>query len=134
MDLFINIILYVVFLLMAFWNLMIAIIGLFPRFRGRTTGTLTKTSTQKNVPGRYGPIPILTRYVYTYTVNGKKYQYSGTIYNNKQHLHRKVAMMFVKGFPRHSHPNKLNCSKEWIIGSFMLFMSIAYTVLFIFWE
>ena len=35
-------------------------------------GTLRKADTRRNVPRKHGTIPILTEYIYTYTVNGKE--------------------------------------------------------------
>ncbi|MBQ9132763.1 MAG: hypothetical protein IJX62_09905 [Clostridia bacterium] len=49
------------------WNLMIAILGLFPQCRATVAGTLSNTKTQRNVRTGKGHtrIPILTDYTYS---------------------------------------------------------------------
>lgn len=59
-------------IIIGLWNLMIAILGLFPKFQSKTVGTLTKAKVYKNTHGKHYIIPILTRYVYTYNVKKKK--------------------------------------------------------------
>ena len=99
------------------WNLLIAILGLFPQCLSTTVGTLSNTKTHKNVKGRRGmSIPILTNYVYHYEVNGRKYRYAGQQMRTKRNLLPKVSMVFVKWFPRHAYPNKFKGENEWCVA------------------
>ena len=107
------------------WNLMIAILGLFPQCLSTTVGTLSTTKTQKNVKGRWGTtIPTLTNYAYLYEVNGKKYRYSGQQMCTKQNLLPKASMVFVKWFPRHAYPNKFKGENEWVVAFVALLIGI----------
>ena len=120
-----NIVIAVVAIVIGSWNLMIAILGLFPQFLSTTVGTLTKANTKKNVRTRHGHrIPILTRYTYSYTVNGKEYRYSGEELHSKRRLLPKASMVYVKWFPRRAYPNKFKGTTEWALGFVMLFMGI----------
>ena len=114
-------------ILIGLWNLMIAILGLFPRFLDTAVGTLTKANTKKNVRSRHGYlIPILTRYAYTYNVKGKEYHYSGEGLHSKRRLLPKTSMVFVKWFPRRAYPNEFKGTTEWVLGLFMLFMGLLF--------
>ena len=107
------------------WNLMIAILGLFPHCRSSTIGTLRNAKTKRNVRGFRGSrIPILTDYAYTYYVNGKEYRYSAQESYTKRHLLPKTSIVYVKGFPRHAYPNKFKGTNEWCIAFVMLLIGI----------
>ena len=110
-------------ILIGFWNLMIAILGCFPKCRVNSLGTLAKTNTLKNVPLKHGGcIPNLTKYTYIYTVNGKQYKYSDEKRTHKRNLFSKVTMVYVKRFPRHAYPNKFTGFKEWTAGISLIFV------------
>lgn len=112
-------------LLVGLWNLTIAVLGCVPRFRATAVGTLTKANSKQNVRTRHGGIiPILTRYAYTYTVNGKEYRYSSEEHHGKRRLFAKAPMVYVKWFPRHAYPNKFKGTTEWVLGIMMLLMGI----------
>ncbi len=120
-------------ILIGLWNLTIAILGLFPQCRSTAVGTLTNTNTKKNFRTRRGLfIPISTRYVYTYTVNGRDYRYSGEGLHSERRLFPKASMVFVKWFPRRAYPNKFKGTTEWMLGLLMLFMGslFLYVILF----
>jgi hypothetical protein len=107
------------------WNLMIAILGLFPHCQASTIGTLRNAKTKRNVRGFRGSIiPIQTDYVYTYCVKGKEYRYSGQDSHTKSHLLPKTSIVYVKGFPRHAYPNKFKGTNEWCIAFVMLLIGI----------
>lgn len=110
-------------IIIGLWNLMIAILGLFPRFQVKTIGTLTKANVYRNVHGRHFIIPTLAQYIYTYTVKNKTYRYSGEI-RSKRRFPPKTTLVYIKGFPRHAYPNKFKGTKEWGLGGFFLFMGI----------
>ncbi|MBE6664807.1 MAG: hypothetical protein E7603_01120 [Ruminococcaceae bacterium] len=110
-------------ILIGLWNLIIAILGCFPKHRAEALGTLAKTNTLKNVPLKHGGyIPNLTKYTYVYTVNGKQYKYSAEKRTHKRNLFFKVTMVYVKGFPKHAYPNKFTGFKEWTLGIFLILM------------
>ena len=111
----------VITLFVGLWNLLIAILGLFPRFHGTTVGTLTKANTQKNVRSRHGHlIPRCTQYAYTYTVKGRQYRYSRQMQYSKRRLLPKASLVYVKWFPRHAYVNKFTGEVEWVMGISML--------------
>ena len=123
MDYYIFII--VVTIALGLWNLMIAILGLFPEFLSTAVGTLTNAKTKHNVRSRHGHIiPIVTRYRYTYTVKGKEYRYVCENHHSKRRLLPKASMVFVKWFPRRAYPNKFKGTTEWVMGICFLFMGL----------
>jgi hypothetical protein len=110
----------------AVWNLVIAILGLFPQCRTTAVGTLTKTKTKRNYRTNRGHfIPISTKYIYTYTVNGKEYRYTGDGRHSDRRLLPKAPMVYIKGFPRHAYPHKFTGVNEWGIGITMLMLGIV---------
>lgn len=114
-----------------FWNLLIAILGLFPQYCSSTIGTLIDTNTKKNVRTPRGrKIPILTRYAYTYTVKGKEYTYSARGEHSKRSLSLKTTMVYVKWFPWRAYPEKFKGTTEWAVGLVTLYASIRiiYTI------
>ena len=106
--------------LFGIWNIVIAASVRFPRFRGETTGTLTKADTRRNIPAKHRIIPIETEYIYTYTVNGRKYRYKGRRYHGKRSLFRKVPMIYVTFCPHYAYPYKFRGDRELILGIGML--------------
>ena len=111
------------------WNLMIAILGLFPQCQSTVIGTLSNTKTKRNVKGRYGTcIPVLTGYAYTYYVKEKAYRYLGQELRTKRHLLPKISMVYVKWFPRHAYPNKFKGTNEWAIAFVMLLIGASATI------
>ena len=113
-----NIVFSVAFILAGCWFLLIAILGLFPEFQDKTTGSLSKTDTKRNFRRKqYGEfIKIQTKYTYIYEVNGKKYKYSNIIRSRKQHILPKIVLVYVKWFPHHAYPYKFKGTKEWAFG------------------
>ncbi len=108
-------------LFIGLWNLLIAILGLFPIFHATAVGTLTKANTQKNVRTRHGHLlPRLTQYAYTYTVKGKHYRHSRQMQYSKRRLLPKASLVYVKWFPRHAYVNKFTGEVEWAMGISML--------------
>lgn len=113
------------FILIGLWNLMIAVLGCFPKFQSTAVGTLAKANSKKNVRTRHGwIIPIQTRYTYTYTVGGKEYRYASEDHHGKRRLLSKAPMVYVKWFPRHAYPYKFKGTTEWVLGIMSLFGGI----------
>jgi len=121
-----------IFLLISFYNLLIAILGLFPKFRATSVGTLQKRYTLRNVPVRGGKIPILTNYTYQYTVNGKKYKYNSSGRFTKGNLYKNITMVYVKWFPRIAYPEKFTASNQWGWGLCLLFTGIMFILVMVF--
>ena len=117
-----------VFTVLGLWNMLIAVLGLFPKFHCKAIGVLTKTNIHKNTPGRHFVIPVLTKYVYTYEVKNKTYKYSREI-RTKRRLPPKTVFVYVKWFPRHAYPHKFKGINEWIMGTLYLIMGICFLVL-----
>ena len=111
-----------------FWNLLIAIFGLFPQCRATAVGTLVKANTRRNVQGRHRIIPVATEYTYVYIVNGKQYKYSRGNEQRRQCLFPKKVLQYVKWFPRHAYDNKFTGEREWVLGISMLICGILCTV------
>ena len=87
-------------LALGIWNLTIAILGCFPRYRRTAVGTLTKAQTWKNVRTRSGrTIPFLTKYRYVYTVHNRTYAYNCEVRHNKRRLFQKPRWCMWSGFP-----------------------------------
>ncbi|MBP3396329.1 MAG: hypothetical protein IKM08_03670 [Clostridia bacterium] len=121
-----------IMLLAGLWNIMIAILGLFPQLRATAVGTLTKTHTHRNIqPRRGAPIAILARYTYTYNVKGKTYRYTGEMLRSERCLLRKVTMHYVKGFPRRAYPNKFRGTMEWFVGFMLLFFGTLLMIMMV---
>ena len=117
----------VALILVGCWYIMIAVLGLFPKFQRKSVAILKKASSVKNVHlGRTGSvfIPNLTDYTYVYTVNGKEYKYSGHITRSKSNLLPRAILVYVKGFPRHVYPDKFKGTNEWVMGFFYIFMGV----------
>ncbi|MBR2411701.1 MAG: hypothetical protein IKB08_08260 [Clostridia bacterium] len=105
------------------WGIILAAASRFPRFRGETVGTLMRADTRRNVPRKHGTIPIETDYIYTYTVNGKKYRYKGYMYHGKRSVFKKVPIVYITFCPRCAYPYEFRGDRELILGIAMLLMS-----------
>ena len=129
---FLAVLVTVISFLIGIWNLTIAILGLFPKCKAMASGTLTKVFTERNVRVKYRTIPVLTQYTYTYTVKGRTYRYRSEGFHSGRRLFAKVAMVYVKGFPRHAYPNRFSGVNEWILGISMLVMGCLFLFAFVF--
>ena len=132
------IIITAVLLLFGSWNLMIAILGLFPKFLETTMGTLTKTKNERNVVqhSRYNHtfIPLITYYTYTYKVRGRAYRYSNESRHSERRLLPKAPLVYVKWFPRHAYLHKFKGEKEWMWGVFSILLGVIFLILILLTE
>lgn len=118
-------ILAVVFIPIGLWNLTIAVLGLFPRFRNTAVASLATTHTYKNMRTKSGVrIPNVTKYTYIYTVNGREYKYTAEGRHTKRRLPRRTTIVYVKYFPCHGYPDEFKGTHEWIMGICMLFYGL----------
>ena len=126
------IVLTVLFFLLGIWNLMIAIIGLFPKFHATAVGTLERSYTERNVQMRYGTIPVRTHYTYIYTVNGRKYKHRGSVESSRKYVPQKTHLVYVKWFPWRAYRNKFSGGWEWCLGIFGVAMALMFTAVLLF--
>lgn len=115
-------------LLISIYNLLIAILGLFPKNLLISKGTLKHKNTQRNVQAKYGKIPVMTNYTYQYTVNGREYNYHGTVHAAGKQVTKNAPMEYVKWFPRHAYPWRFRGTIHWIWGISMLTIGISFTL------
>ncbi len=124
------ILLAILSILAGLWNIAIGILGLFPKFHRTAVATLKKADTQRNVQAKGNRIiPILTKYTYIYSVNGRKYKYTAQNYRDKRHLFSKAIMVYIKWFPHRAYPNKFAGTLEWLIGISLLFLGILILII-----
>ena len=124
-----NLVIAALFGLIGLWNLMIAVLGLFPKCRATAVGTLASSNTRRNVPGfRRSKIPIQTHYIYVYTVHAKQYRYASTGSHTKSRLFPKVTMVYVKWFPCCAYPEKFTGIRQWVMAVVM-FLGMGYFIL-----
>ena len=120
-------------LLFGIWNLMIAILGLFPKYLETTMGTLTRTKNERNVVqhSKYNHtfIPLITYYTYTYHVRGREYRYSNESRHSEKRLLPKVPLVYVKWFPRHAYLRKFKGIREWMWGIFSTLLGAIFLIL-----
>ena len=123
----IYIVMTVVLFAIGFWNLLIAILGCFPRFRATSVGTLANAVHYKNYRTDSGRIiKHLTRVQYVYTVRNKQYRARvHTTYEGKRKLFNKVSIIHVKWFPRHGYINHYTGFCEWFFGVLFLYFGCA---------
>ena len=126
------IILTVLLGLIGAWNLTVAIIGLFPKFHATAIGSLERSYTERNVPMRYGTIPIRTHYTYIYTVNGRKYKYRGSVESSRKYVPQKAYLVYVKWFPWRAYKNKFSGGREWCLGGLGIFMAAMFIAVMLF--
>ncbi|MBE6932772.1 MAG: hypothetical protein E7464_05290 [Ruminococcaceae bacterium] len=121
-----------ILIVIGLWNVMIGILGLFPRFCAETIGTLSKANVSRNIRDKYGSlIRVYTRYAYTYTVRGRMYRYSNEGAHSKRRLLPKARMIYIKWFPWHAYPYKFKGTKEWVFGILFLLMGSTFVFLFL---
>ena len=118
----------VITLLIGIYNLSIAILGLFSKHRAIVIGTLKNKNTQRNVQARWGKIPVKTDYTYQYTVNGRKYNYHGSVFAAGKRVSKTAPMVYVKWFPRHAYPWRFTAVNQWAWGICMLVMGLTFTL------
>lgn len=128
-EMIFGIVVTAILMLIGLYNLLIAILGLFDRFKAMAVGTLLKKRSRRNVRTKGGfIIPVVTDYTYEYKVNGKKYRYSSSGRFTKAHLYKNVTMVYVKWFPRYAYPEKFTATNQWLIGISMFVMAVLFTV------
>ena len=113
------------------WNLLIAILGKFPKFLSTSVATLESISTVRNVHGgRIRFIPVSTKYVYVYKVNGKAYKYrTEKEQRRSRNMYQRVPMVYVKWFPRRAYPHKFSATAEWVSGIGFVLYGVLFLVL-----
>ena len=118
--------------LISIYNLLIAILGLFPKNRAIAKGTLKYKNTQRNVQAKYGKIPVMTDYTYQYTVNGRTYNYRGSIHAAGKRVSKNAPMEYVKWFPRHAYPWRFTAGLQWAWGIGLFVIGLMFTLVIVF--
>lgn len=126
------VVIVVIILLISVYNLLIAILGLFPRCRAMVMGRLKHARTQRNVPAKGGKIPVVTNYTYQYTVNGRKYSHRGSLYAAGKRVSKNVTLVYVKWFPRHAYPERFTAINQWVCGIGMLLIGLMFIAVIVY--
>ena len=121
-----------IFLLIGSYNLLIAILGLFPQCRATAMASLKYSRTQRNVRVKGGRIPVVTDYTYQYTVNGRKYSHRGSAHMAGKRISKNPTMVYVKRFPRYAYPGRFTAINQWVCGVSMLFMGLLFMAVIVF--
>ena len=95
-----------------------------------TTGELTRKKDFKNYKLKNRSVPNAVEYTYTYTVNGKSYHLRGVQHTHSRNLHKRIAIVYLRGFPRCAYEEHFSGIQEWLIAisftSMGLFLLILY--------
>ncbi len=118
--------------IISIYNLLIAILGLFPKNCAIAKGTLKNKNTQRNVQARWGKIPVMTDYTYQYTVNGRKYNYHGSVHAAGKRVTKNAPMVYVKWFPRHAYPWRFTAELQWAWGIGLFVIGLMFTLVIVF--
>ena len=77
----------------------LAICSLNPSNLISTTGELSRKKDFKNYKLKNRSVPNAVEYSYTYTVNGKRYHLRGVQHTHSRNLHKRIAIVYLRGFP-----------------------------------
>ena len=121
-----------IFLLIGIYNLLIAILGLFPQCRATAMASLKYSCTQRNVHVKGGRIPVITDYTYQYTVNGRKYSHRGSARVAGKRVSQNAIMVYVKWFPRHAYPGRFTAINQWACGVSMFLIGLMFIAVIVF--
>lgn len=87
-----------------------------PRNLVSTTGELTRKKDYKNYKLQYRSVPNAVEYIYTYKVNGKLYHLSGVQHTHSRNLRKRVAIVYLRGFPRCAYQEHFSGIAEWLLA------------------
>ena len=92
------------------------------------TGELTRKKDFKNYKLKNRSVPNAVEYTYTYTVNGRSYHLQGVQHTHSRNLHKRITIIYLRGFPRCAYEEHFSGIQEWLIavgftamGAFLLF-------------
>ena len=93
------------------------------------TGELTRKKDFKNYKLKNRSVPNAVEYTYTYTVNGRPYHLRGVQHTHSRNLHKRITIIYLRGFPRCAYEEHFSGIQEWLIavgftamGAFLLFL------------
>ena len=89
-----------------------------------TTGELTRKKDFKNYKLKNYSVPNAVEYTYTYTVNGKSFQLRGVQHTHSRNLHKRITIVYLRGFPRCAYEENFSGIQEWLIAISFTAMSI----------
>ena len=96
-----------------------------------TTGEVTRKKDFKNytVLKNYS-VPNAVEYTYAYTVNGKSYQLRGVQHRHPRNLRKRIAIVYLRGFPRCAYEEHFSGIQEWLIAISFTAMGIFLLLLY----
>ena len=107
----------------------LAIRSLNPNNLITITGELTKKRDFKNYKLKSRSVPNAVKYTYTYNVNGKPYSLRGVQLTHARNLYKRIAIVYLRGFPRCAYTEHFSGIQEWLIaisftamGTFLLLL------------
>ena len=80
------------------------------------TGELTKKRDFKNYKLKSRSVPNAVKYTYTYIVNGKSYSLRGVQLTHSRNLYKRIAIVYLRGFPRCAYTEHFSGIQEWLIA------------------
>ena len=94
----------------------LAIRSLNPNNLITITGELTKKRDFKNYKLKSRSVPNAVKYTYTYNVNGKPYSLRGVQLTHSRNLYKRIAIVYLRGFPRCAYTEHFSGIQEWLIA------------------
>ena len=80
------------------------------------TGELTRKKDFKNYKLKNRSVPNAVEYTYTYTVNCKSYHLRGVQHTHSRNLHKRITIVYLRGFPRCAYEENFSGIQEWLIA------------------
>ena len=95
-----------------------------------TTGELSKIIDFKNYKLKNHSVPNAVEYSYTYTVNDKAYHLRGVQHTHSRNLHKRIVVVYLRGFPRCAYEEHFSGLQEWLIAISLTVMGIFLLLLY----
>ena len=108
----------------------LAIRSLNPNNLISTTGELSRKIDFKNYKLRNRSVPNTVEYIYTYTVNGKRYHLRGVQHTHSRNLHKRIAIVYLRGFPSCAYEEHFSGTQEWLLAISFTAMGIFLLLLY----
>ena len=108
----------------------LAIRSLKPNNLISTTGELSRKIDFKNYKLRNRSVPNAVEYIYTYTVNGKRYHLRGVQHTHSRNLHKRIKIVYLRGFPHCAYEEHFSGIQEWLIAISFTAMGIFLLLLY----
>ena len=110
----------------------LAIHSLNPNNLITITGELTKKRNFKNYKLKSRSVPNAVAYTYTYIVNGKPYSLRGVQLTHSRNLYKRIAIVYLRAFPRCAYTEHFSGIQEWLIAiSFLQWVHFYFCFIFV---